>query len=97
MQLGRDDNTPLFTWDKTDKLCGEQARQVAFDVPNGQVRSHKRLVIGELSFLIFPAVILATTRGEGSHQYLERGWLQHRGHKLLGERCSRPNQLPRLC
>ena len=43
MQLGRDDNTPFFTWDKTDKLCGEQARHVAFDVPNGQVRSHKRL------------------------------------------------------
>ena len=37
MQLGRDDNTPFFTWDKTGKLCGEAARNVAFDVPNGQV------------------------------------------------------------
>ena len=37
MQLGRDDNTPFFTWDKTDKLCGEEARNVAFDIPNGQV------------------------------------------------------------
>jgi len=43
MQLGRDDNTPFFTWDKTDKLCGEEARNVAFDVPNGQLLFWLRL------------------------------------------------------
>jgi len=43
MQLGRDDNTPFFTWDKTEKLCGEEARNVAFDVPNGQLLFWLRL------------------------------------------------------
>jgi len=43
MQLGRDDNTPFFTWDKTDKLCGEKAKNVAFDVPNGQLLFWLRL------------------------------------------------------
>jgi len=43
MQLGRDDNTPFFTWDKTGRLCGEEAKNVAFDVPNGQLLFWLRL------------------------------------------------------
>lgn len=43
VQLGKDDNTPFFTWDKTEKLCGKEARNAAFDVPNGQLLFWLRL------------------------------------------------------
>ena len=57
MQLGRDDNTPFFTWDKTDRLCGEDAKNVAFDVSNGQVR--KITLLSQPWFISWPLTQLS--------------------------------------
>jgi len=43
LQLGRDDNTPFWTWDKTEQLCGEQAAGSTYDVPDGQLLVWVRL------------------------------------------------------
>lgn len=43
LQLGRDDNMPFFTWDKSRELCGDTAPGTSFDVPNGQLLVWVRL------------------------------------------------------
>jgi len=43
LQLGRDDKTPFFTWDKTDKLCGDSVKGTTYDVPDGQLLLWLRL------------------------------------------------------
>jgi len=42
VQLGRDDNMPFFTWDKSGKLCGDMSG-FSFDVSNGQLLVWVRL------------------------------------------------------
>jgi len=42
LQLGRDDNMPFFTWDKSDKLCGDLTGY-SYDVNNGQLLVWVRL------------------------------------------------------
>jgi len=42
VQLGRDDNMPFFTWDKSGKLCGDMTG-FSFDVSNGQLLVWVRL------------------------------------------------------
>jgi len=59
LQLGRDDNTPFYTWDKTDQLCGESAQDVTYDVPNGQLLVWLRL--GGLSGLETTTLSLIVT------------------------------------
>lgn len=43
VQLGRDDATPFFTWDKTPELCGVAAEGVTYDVPEGKLLLWVRL------------------------------------------------------
>jgi len=43
VQLGRDDNMPFFTWDKSGKLCGDLAPGYSYDVNNGQLLVWVRL------------------------------------------------------
>ena len=42
LQLGRDDSTPFFTWDKTEKLCGRFSRY-SYTVSNGELLVWLRL------------------------------------------------------
>lgn len=42
LQLGRDDNVPFFTWDKSKKLCGDLTGY-SYDVSNGQLLIWVRL------------------------------------------------------
>jgi len=42
VQLGRDDNMPFFTWDKSAKLCGDLTGY-SYDVTNGQLLVWVRL------------------------------------------------------
>lgn len=42
VQLGRDDNMPFFTWDKSGKLCGDLGGY-SYDVSNGQLLVWVRL------------------------------------------------------
>lgn len=37
VQLGRDDNMPFFTWDKSAKLSGDLAPGYSYDVNNGKL------------------------------------------------------------
>lgn len=43
LQLGRDDKTPFYTWDKTVQLCGDSAEGATYDVPDGQLLVWVRL------------------------------------------------------
>jgi hypothetical protein len=43
IQLGRDDNTPFYTWDKTKQMCGDTALGATYDVPSGQLLVWVRL------------------------------------------------------
>ena len=42
VQLGRDDNMPFYTWDKSRKLCGNMTGY-SYDVSNGQLLVWVRL------------------------------------------------------
>lgn len=43
LQLGRGDNVPFFTVEKSDELCGEDLSQFSYDVNNGQLLVWLRL------------------------------------------------------
>ena len=43
LQLGRDDATPFFTWDKTEALCGDAAAGTSYDIPTGRLLVWLRL------------------------------------------------------
>jgi hypothetical protein len=101
LQLGRDDNMPFFTWDKSPELCGDSAPGATFDVPNGQAGRSiaAQCVTSRPAAGVGPAGRpggAGDQRPQPGDHLLPQGGRRLRPHQLPGLRRGRPLHQARL-